>query len=378
MIYLDNAATTFPKPDIVYETMDAMARNNAVNAGRGSYKCAREASKLITETKQQIRALLHLDISSSIVFAPSITIALNQIVNGLLLPEGATVYLSPYEHNAVARTIFLLSKSKKIKIRELPLKEDTLEIDLDKTKYEFSKDNPNVVFCTHISNVTGYVLPIKEIFHEAKKYGSITVLDSAQSLGLIDIVAQELKVDIVAFAGHKTLYGPFGIGGFANVSGIPLDVFFAGGTGSDSLNLEMPTSGEAKFEPASINIVAVAGLNAALKAVNSEQILAHERNLTKYLIQKLKQIKGLKVYDTYPEEKQVGIVSFVAEDINSEDIGIILDEDFNIAVRTGFHCAPLIHKYLKDENRLGTVRVSVSQFTTEDEIDKLIDALKEI
>ena len=378
MIYLDNAATTFPKPDVVYEAMDTMGRKGAVNAGRGSYKLARESSQLITETKQLLRKMLHIDMSTAVVFTPSITIAMNQIVNGLALREGATIYLSPYEHNAVARPVYQLSKCKKIQIKELPIKPDTLEIDLERMKYEFSKEKPDVIFCTHVSNVTGYILPVREIFNESKKYESITILDSAQSLGLIDVEPQKLKADIVAFTGHKTLYGPFGIGGFVNVSGIPLDVFITGGTGSDSLNLEMPTSLEGKYEAASINIVAVAGLNAALKAINKEQILNHEKKLTSYLLQNLKKINGIKVYVPYPEEYQIGIVSFVFDDLNSEDLGSILDEDFDIAVRTGFHCAPFIHKYLKDEQKLGTVRIGISQFTTEEELDKLIEALKEI
>lgn len=377
MIYLDNAATTFPKPEIVYEAMDFMARNAAVNAGRGSYRLAREASKLVAETKQLLRELLQLDISASVVFASSVTIAMNQIVNGLKLRDNATIYLSSYEHNAVARPVFQLSKNKKVQIKELPMKLDTLEIDLEKMKYEFSKDKPDVVFCTHISNVTGYILPVEEIFNEAKKYESITILDSAQSLGLIDVKPRELKADIVAFAGHKTLYGPFGIGGFINVTGIPLDVFITGGTGSDSLNLEMPAS-EAKYEASSINIVAVAGLNVALKNINKEQIWEHEKKMTDYLLSELNKIKGIKVYAPYPEEHHVGIISFVSDEYNSEDLGDILDEDFDIAVRTGFHCAPFIHKYLKDESRLGTVRIGISQFTTENDLDKLIQALKEI
>lgn len=378
MIYLDNAATTFPKPDVVYEAMDTIGRKGAVNAGRGSYKLARESSELITETKQLLREMLHIDIPTAVVFTPSITIAMNQIVNGLALRDGATIYLSPYEHNAVARPVYQLSKHKKIQIKELPIKPDTLEIDLERMKYEFSKEKPDVIFCTHVSNVTGYILPVSEIFNEAKKYESITVLDSAQSLGLIDVEPRKLKADIVAFTGHKTLYGPFGIGGFVNISGIPLDVFITGGTGSDSLNLEMPTSLEGKYEAASINIVAVAGLNAALKAIDKEQILNHEKKLTSYLLQNLKKINGIKVYSPYPEESQVGIVSFVFDDLNSEDLGSILDEDFDIAVRTGFHCAPFIHKYLKDEKKLGTVRIGIGQFTTEEELDELIEALKEI
>ena len=377
MIYLDNAATTFPKPDCVYEAMDKMNREGAVNAGRGSYKAAREASKLIEETKNLLRKLVHADISASVVFGPSVTIAMNQIVNGLNLRNNAVVYVSPYEHNAVARTVHELSKKKNLIIKEIPLKSN-LEIDLEKMKYEFIKDKPEALFCTHVSNVTGYILPIKEIFEESKKYGCINILDSAQSMGLIEIRADLLKVDLIAFAGHKTLYGPFGIGGFINVSGISLEVFVCGGTGSDSLNLEMPDGNEARYEAASSNIVAIAGLNAALKDIQQKSYLEHEKILSNHLIEKLSPIKDVQMYLPENKDKHIGIVSFIVNGFNSNDIGVILDEDFNIAVRTGYHCAPYIHKYLKDTGTFGTVRVGVGQFTTIEEIDKLVEALEEL
>ena len=376
MIYLDNAATTFPKPENVYRAMDKMNREGAVNAGRGSYKLAQEASKIIADTKSKIRQLVHLD-TSAVVFAPSITIAINQIVNGLDLRKNAVIYVSPYEHNAVARSIYALSKKMKFTVKELPVN-DIFEIDIEKMKYEFSKDKPEAVFCTHVSNVTGYVLPIEEIFGESKKQGSINILDSAQSMGLIDIRADLIKVDIIAFAGHKTLYGPFGIGGFINVSGIKLNTFITGGTGSDSLNLDMPSGNESKYESASANIVAIAGLNAALESLDQRKCYEHEKELTKYLIERLSNNKKVKMYLPNDLENHIGIVSLTVDGFSSEDIGIILDEDFDIAVRTGYHCAPYIHKYLKDETQLGTVRVGSGQFNTKKEIDLFVKAIEEI
>ncbi len=377
MVYLDNAATTFPKPGVVYEVMDKMNREGAVNAGRGSYRLARDASKLIAETKDLLRNLIHVDMSAAVIFASSVTIAMNQIVNGLRLRDKAVVYLSPYEHNAVARSVHILAKKKGFIVKEIPINSN-LEIDLEKMKYEFAKDRPEAVFCTHVSNVTGYILPVEEIFEESKKYDCVTILDSAQSMGLVEIRADSMRVDIVAFAGHKTLYGPLGIGGFINISGIPLDVFISGGTGSDSLNLEMPDGKEARFEASSCNIVAVAGLNAALKDLNPVLCMKREKELSDYLIGRLSSIKEIKMYLPGDQAQHVGIVSFVVMGVHSEDIGTILDEDFDIAVRTGYHCAPLIHKYLKDTGTLGTVRVGLGQFSTKDDIDKLIMGLREI
>lgn len=377
MVYLDNAATTFPKPECVYVAMDKMNREGAVNAGRGSYRAAQAASRLIAETKNKIRNLIHVDASIAVIFSPSITIAMNQIVNGLGLRSKAVVYVSPYEHNAVARSLYELSKKNDLLIKELPL-DDNLEIDIERMKYEFAKDKPEAVFCTHVSNVTGYILPVDEIFAESKKHGSINVLDSAQSLGLIEVRADLLDVDIIGFAGHKTLYGPLGIGGFVNVSGIQLKTFIAGGTGSDSLNLEMPSGNEAKFEMASSNIVAIAGLNAALECLDQNKYLKYEQMITDCLISKLEAIRGVKLFLPTDLQKHVGIVSFTIDGFSSEDIGNILDEDFDIAVRTGYHCAPYIHKYLKDEKSLGTIRVGIGQFNTEADVNELCSAISKI
>lgn len=291
MIYLDNAATTFPKPESVYAAMDKVNREMCVNAGRGAYRLAREATKLIDDTKAKLVQLIHANSNANVIFSPSITIALNQVIHGIKWRNNAVIYVSPFDHNAVARTVNYLKKKSQVQVKLLPLNKDTLEIDIEKMKYEFSKDKPDAVICTHVSNVIGYILPVKEIFEEAKKYDCITILDTAQSLGLIDVDVRTLKADIIAFAGHKTLYGPLGIGGFINVSNVPIEEYIVGGTGSDSLNLDMPQVGAAKYESASSNIIAIAGLNAALSEVNLESDYIKEKELTTYLIEKLQKIR---------------------------------------------------------------------------------------
>ena len=222
MIYLDNAATTYPKPELVYSSMDKMNRCGAVNANRGAYKLAVEGAELIHKTKGKLRKLVKAAYDTPVVLTPSITIALNQIINGINFSSGDIVYISPYEHNAVARTISLLKRKKNIEVKMLPLKSD-LTIDTDQLVSLFSRYRPKLVVCTHISNVTGYVLPISEIFYAAHKFGAITVLDSAQSLGLLDIDVSMSCIDILSFAGHKSLYGPLGVGGFINYGNISLD-----------------------------------------------------------------------------------------------------------------------------------------------------------
>ncbi len=278
MIYLDNAATTYPKPEAVYQKMDWANRSIAVNAGRGSYKVAQEASNLIEDTRKKLIEVVHGIGVEAVALTPSATISLNVILNGLAFSNGDVVYVSPYEHNAVARTLHRISREKGIRVEELPLKEN-LEIDLEKTKYEFMKDKPKCVCCTHVSNVTGYISPVEEIFLMAKEYGAITVMDAAQSFGLVDIDVRICKADFIVFAGHKTLYGPLGAAGFVDNSTINLIPFIVGGTGSESLKLDMPQTKPGKYEAASKNVVAIAGLHEALSILNQKENFETEKNL---------------------------------------------------------------------------------------------------
>ena len=377
MIYLDNAATTYPKPEAVYQKMDWANRNIAVNAGRGSYKVAQEASNLIEDTRKKLIGMVHGIGAEAVALTPSATISLNVILNGLEFSKGDVVYVSPYEHNAVVRTMHRISREKGILVKELPLKEN-LEIDLEKAKYQFMKDKPKCVCCTHVSNVTGYILPVKEIFLMAKEYKAITVMDAAQSFGLIDIDVRICKADFIVFAGHKTLYGPLGAAGFIDNSTINLTPFIVGGTGSESLKLDMPQTKPGKYEAASKNVVAIAGLYEALSVLNQKENFETEKKLTKYAVEQLKTLKDVILYTPKKSENHIGVISFNVKNYKSEDIGIILDEDFDIAVRTGYHCAPYVHKYLEDEKYLGTVRIGLGRFNTKEDIDQLVDAISKL
>lgn len=376
MVYLDNAATTYPKSESVYQALDEANRNYAFNSGRGSYAKARVATELIDKTKRQIKELVNASANSSVVFTPSITIAINQILQGIDFRAGDNVYYSPYEHNAVARTLHLIHNNLNINLIEMPINESTLEIDIEKLKYEFSVNPPRCVCCIHISNVTGYVLPVAEIFECARRYDAITVLDTAQSLGVEKIDLAQMNVTFLAFAGHKSLYGPLGIGGFVTSGKIKLNEVLVGGTGSNSLVLDMPVESPERYEFASTNIVAVAGLSQALKEVDYSNLLEEDK-LIKRLIDGLSEIEDVILY-TPDAKKHRNIVSFNLRNYKSDDLGMILDDDFGIAVRTGYHCAPFIHKWLKDDKNLGTVRVGVGKFNTEEDIDALLDAVREI
>ena len=377
MIYLDNAATTFPKPERVYTALETANRELSFNAGRGSYKAARAASAIIDDTKNRLLSLFHATGYADIVFTPSVTHALNQVLNGLDLTENSVIYVSPYEHNAVARTVYQLSVNSGASVKMLPLTKD-LQIDLEKAKYQFSINSPSVVILNALSNVTGYILPVAEIFLMAKEYGAITVLDAAQAAGLIDLDMPALNADVLCFAGHKTLMGPFGIGGFLIKHGITLKKVLTGGTGSASLTLDMPEEAPGRYEASSTNVVAIAGLNASLKGLDINEHRKTLRELTEYLLEALNGIPSVNLMGTFDTDKTLGIVSFVVEGYQSDEVGIILDDEYDIAVRTGYHCAPYIHDYLGDKPYHGTIRIGIGQFNTKEDIDALISAIKSL
>ncbi len=372
MTYLDNAATTFPKPECVYKEMDDILRNYAVNAGRGSYKAAQKAVKVIDDTRDALLKLFNAEGIADVVLTSSVTQALNIVLAGLGLKESSIVYISPYEHNAVVRTLHMLQKEAGFTVKEMPLTK-SLEIDLGRLEFEFAQSHPSVVVSTAVSNVTGYVLPIGDIFQSAKKYDAVTITDAAQAAGLIKMDVRELKADILCFAGHKTLYGPFGIAGFVMKKKMELKQTFAGGTGSHSLSPEMPQNAPERYEAGSCNIVAVKGLYAALEMINQDEHYRKIKEITEYAISALEDVPGINIIGRTKE--QLGIISFVSDGYSSDEIGKILDEEFDIAVRTGYHCAPLIHKYINDNGYNGTVRIGLGFFNTIDDINKLINAL---
>lgn len=387
MIYFDNAATTFPKPEYVYEQMDIVNRSLAFNAGRGSYALAQQSANIIDNLRKELLRMINAANVAEVVLSPSATFALNQIIGGLGIKEEHYIYVSPYEHNAVVRTIYNQGIFKNFRedvncgkhIRIMPLAEDG-SIDTERLSYEFSIHAPAFVFMTHVSNVTGYILPVEQIAVEAKEYGATVVVDGSQALGLVPFDMAHSMVDFYVFAGHKTPYGPFGIGGFFIRQGEKMDSFVAGGTGSDSLNVHMPESGTGRYEPASPNVLAAAGLLAAIKNVDNAEIkrrLALEKEHTRYMADRLGSLHNVKLY-LPPEDRHVGIAAFNVKGYKASDVGMILDADYDIAVRTGYHCAPLIHEYLDDKEYSGVVRASISMFTTVDEIDALVRAVGEI
>lgn len=374
MTYFDNAATTYPKPVEVYDFMDSFYRKSGANAGRGNYGIAQGAGRLIGETRELIKDLLHCP-AKQVIFTPTATIALNIILQGLINLGLKNVYISPFEHNAVTRTLHAFEANGDIHLYELTVNAK-LQYDLERIKYQFDNNKPDFVVVSHASNVIGLVAPVEDIFALAKEYDSFTVVDMSQSAGLVDCNVGLSTFDFAVFAGHKTLYGPTGISGFVMKPEIKLPSVLYGGTGTESANQDMPKSLPERFEMGTLNISGIAGLNAALKwnkKIGIDEICRKEYENRNKLISILEDYEWLKIVGYVPGNNYVGIVSCIINGISSDSAGIIFSEQ-GIAVRTGLQCAPLAHRFL-NSFPAGTIRFSVSYFTSNQDFEELKSAL---
>lgn len=373
--YFDNSATTFPKPEEVYSFMDKFYRENGVNVGRGQHKLASKASFLVDETRKLLLEILHCK-NKGVVFTSTATEGINLVLQGREWKENSIVYISPFEHNAVTRTLFHLKDRYSLKIKRLAFNREGIEYDLEQIKVDFKEENPDVVICSHSSNVFGIVAPVEKIVEESKKYGAFNFIDMCQTAGLIDLNVGNENIDAIVFAGHKTLYGPLGVSGVVMKKDIDLKPLIYGGTGVKSANQNMPDIFPIKYEGGSHNILAISGLNASLKWLKNigiENIYKKEKEIFNKLISLLKTYENIEIVGYREAKEQVGVVSCVFKGYAPDEIGQVLS-DMDIAVRTGVHCSPYAHEFF-DTFPAGTVRLSVSYFTTDDELDKLKVAL---
>ena len=377
MAYFDNAATTFPKPEEVYQFMDKFYRNFGSSFGRSVSKDQQTVSKLIEDTRNKLKKLLHCE-SKFVIFTPTATLALNMVIQGILEQNIKNVYITPFEHNAVTRVLEHYGRANKITVRELKVDEN-YQYDLQSIKYQFDALNPDLVIMSHASNVTGLVSPVEKISELSKKYSAVNVVDMAQTAGLIDINVGLDSIDFAVFAGHKTLYAPQGVSGFVMGSSIELKPIIYGGTGFDSANQEMPKSIPERYEVGTLNTHAVAGLYASLSWIEKtgiEQIYEREKQNRQKLIDILSDYDFVDIIGNNTNSIYIGVISFLIKGISSDSAGRIFSEN-NIALRTGLHCAPLAHKFLSTFPA-GTIRVSTSYFTTPEEFEELVAVLNYI
>ena len=378
MIYLDNSATSYPKPRCVLDGVNDAFKLYGANPGRGSYKMAMDTSEQIYNCRKIISEYFHLPYAENVVFTHNCTTALNMAIKGIA-KKGSHFVISNLEHNAVVRP---LESLKKLGICEYSVVE--IEDDIYCTLKNFErkiKDNTVAIVCTGASNVFGVVPPYKALASLAHKYDKLFILDYSQIAGVIPLNIDKTNIDIMCCSGHKGLLGPTGTGLLLINNDIVLNTILEGGTGSNSWELSQPNYNPDRLESGTQNIVGIIGLSKAvehLKNYKEYSIYNHEIKLLKYFYSNMKYYNNLIFYTdlTNANKLYAPIVSFNIKNMHSEEVAQKLGE-YDIAVRAGLHCAPLAHKTYKTD-KTGTVRISPSIFTKKSDIDLLINSLRKI
>ena len=376
-IYLDNAATSFPKPKEVATAVYDFMVNNGTSSGRGSYKKAMQSDYIVYECRKLIGKLFNFDNPKKVVFTSNVTDSLNIAMRGIL-KENDHVITSSLEHNAVWRCLKTLERDINIKIDTVECSKDGITNSQDIKKY-IKKDTALIVF-TQASNVLGTIQPIREIGAIAREHNIPFLVDSAQSAGAMKIDVKEENIDILAFTGHKSLLGPMGTGGLIINTDIDIKPLKAGGTGGDSAYEYQPDYYPNHLETGTSNVSGIAGLREAIKFLNKEgieDIHNKEKELTKYALEKLETVKDIEIYGPKDCEKMLSVISFNIKDKRPEDVGSILDQKYDIMLRAGLHCAPTAHSVIGTKER-GTLRIGLGYFNEKEDIDKLVEALNNL
>ncbi|HYE12159.1 MAG TPA: aminotransferase class V-fold PLP-dependent enzyme [Patescibacteria group bacterium] len=376
MIYFDNAATTYPKPETVYQAVNKCMREYCANPGRSGHKLSMEAGRVVLEARELLAELFGTKKSDNIIFGLNATDALNTAIKGLA-NKGDHIITTSMEHNSVLRPLKQLEKQG-VETTIVRCNE-TGELNLTELEANI-KSNTKIIITTHASNVTGTLMPIKEIGEIAKRNKLIYIIDTAQTAGTYKLDVSNMNVDVLTFTGHKGLMGPQGVGGFYIREGIALRQMREGGTGSMSDSLIQPEILPDKFESGTPNTPGIAGLSAGLKFIKEvgiDHIRKHEEELTSYFIKKLSENDEIIVYGPQNILKQAPVVALNIKNKTSSEVSFILDNQFDIATRPGLHCAPLAHQTIGTKEQ-GAVRFSFGYFNTIEEIDKAISALKYI
>ena len=377
MIYLDHAATSWPKPPAVIQAMQVAMEESAANPGRGSHAMAVKASRVLFESRMQLAKLFCVRNANDIVFTNNTTLALNMAIKGFL-QEGDHVVATMVEHNSVRRPLEYLKRTLGITVDYVRVNGQG-ELNLHDVEVALRQPT-RLVVCTHSSNLLGSILPVEEIGALAHKHGAIFLVDAAQSAGILDIDVERMNIDMMAFPGHKGLLGPQGTGGLYIAPYVDLEPLIHGGTGSQSEEKEQPSVRPDRYEAGTPNTVGIAGLQVGVQKVielTTERIYRHEWNLTQQLMDGLVDIAGVTLLGPNKGDPRTGIVSFVVDKYDSSEMAFRLDREYGIAVRAGFHCTPLAH-YAVHTEESGAVRASVGVDTTEIEIDMLIKAMKQL
>jgi cysteine desulfurase/selenocysteine lyase len=379
IIYLDNAATSWPKPVEVSQSISNFIENIGANPGRSGHHLSTEAARIVYQTREAVARLFNAPDPLRVVFGQNITEALNLVILGFLHP-GDHVITSSMEHNAVMRPLrFLETRGVELSIVQCS---QAGRLDPEEIEHVI-KENTRIIIINHASNVSGTLLPVRAIGQIARKHDLLLMTDEAQTGGAIPVDMEEDFIDFLAFTGHKSLLGPTGTGGLIlgrRVDFQKIDPLIRGGTGSNSEMEEQPDFLPDRFESGTLNACGLAGLETAidwLKKTGLNKIRSHEVNLCQGLIDGLNGITGVKVYGGWVASEQTSTVSFTIRDVDNARIGSILDDEYGILSRIGLHCSPAAHKTLGTFPH-GTVRLSIGYFNNEQEIDQAIQAVHKI
>ena len=375
-IYLDNAATSWPKPETVYKAVNDFMRNIGTSSGRGAYRRALKADETVFETRSLIARLFNIADVSRVVFSPNATEAINLAVKGMVGP-GDRVVTTGMEHNAVWRCLKTLERGSGIDLVVVPCDREG-KLDLEAMRKAVTPATRLVVM-THASNVTGTIMPVEEVGAVTRENGIPLLVDTAQTAGVLPIDVERLQIDMLAFSGHKGLLGPQGTGGLYIREGLELMPLKEGGTGSDSMLEYQPEHLPDRFEAGTQNVAGIAGLGAAVQFILNEsvaKIREREMQLTQYLLDFLTTAAGITTYGPASAEEKVGVVSFNLDGAKPERVAQVMDRDFGVLVRAGIHCAPSAHRTI-GTGEIGTVRVGLGYFNSERDIDYLAHCVRQ-
>ena len=377
-IYLDNSATTFPKPDAVYDFMYDFYREHGVSPGRSGFDAAIATEEVVHDTRKMLTHLFNGDDPNRLTFSCNASDSLNMVLQGLANP-GDHVITTMLEHNSVLRPLYHLSINNNVDVTHIPF-DNHGYVDPDDFKKAFRK-NTRMVVVNHSSNVIGTVQPLAAIGKICKEAGVLFIVDSSQSAGAIPIDMKAMGIDVLVFTGHKCLMGPTGIGGSYIMDGVPVRGTRFGGTGVRSAQKTHLEEFPYRMVCGTLNLVGVAGLHAGVKWVLEQGIekLHHQEIMLWDRLRKgVQNIEKVTTYCAESIENQNPVLSLNINGFESGDVGTILDVDYNIACRTGLQCAPLVHEVIGTDKIHGTVRLSMGPFNTEADIDAAIDAIGEI
>lgn len=377
-IYLDNSATSFPKPDEVYDFMINFYKKNGVSPGRSGFDAAIATEEVVHETRRMLTRLFNGDDPNRLTFSYNASDSLNMVLQGLAR-HGDHVITTMLEHNSVLRPLHHLWLNKVIELDHIPFDRFGY-IDPEDIRKAIRK-NTRMVVVNHSSNVIGTIQPLEPIGKICREAGVIFVVDASQSAGAVTIDMKAMNIDVLVFTGHKCLMGPTGIGGSYIMEGVDVKGTRFGGTGVRSAQKTHLEEFPYRMECGTLNLVGVAGLHAGVKWIQEkgiENLHKHEMLLWDKLRRGVQAIGNVITYCAHSTENQNPVLSLNISGFESGDVGTILDVDYNIACRTGLQCAPLVHAGIGTDKIHGTVRLSIGPFNTEAEIETAIQAIAEI